>query len=175
MNFICNTAAAWGIFQCETPVTTEVQQAFIEHIAEWGLSYGTQEEFEFRMNLFAAKDAEIKEINSSQDSFTLGHNQFSTWTDFEYKRLLGFKMGPNDTLDEPVEYDATALPDSVDWRAKGAVNAVKNQGQCGSCWAFSATAAIEGAHFLKTGKLLSLAEQQFVDCDTRSYGCNGGW
>jgi cathepsin F len=66
------------------------------------------------------------------------------------------------------------LADSVDWRTKGAVNPVQNQGMCGSCWAFSSTAAIEGAHFLKTGQLLKLSEQQFVDCDKQSSGCNGG-
>jgi len=66
------------------------------------------------------------------------------------------------------------LPASIDWREKGAVNPVQNQGQCGSCWAFSSTAAIEGAHQIKTGNLLKLSEQQFVDCDTKSSGCNGG-
>ena len=78
-------------------------------------------------------------------------------------------------MGEPVEYDASSLPASVDWRTKGAVNAVKDQGQCGSCWAFSATAAVEGAYAIKTGNLLSLSEQQLVDCDTQSQGCNGGW
>jgi len=53
----------------------------------------------------------------------------------------------------------------VDWRTKGAVNPVQNQGQCGSCWAFSSTAALEGAHFLNSGNLLKLSESQFVDCD----------
>ena len=65
-------------------------------------------------------------------------------------------------------------PLAIDWRASGAVNPVQNQGQCGSCWAFSATAAMEGAHFLASGKLLKLSESQFVDCDTVSSGCNGG-
>ena len=76
---------------------------------------------------------------------------------------------------EAVELDETGIPTSVDWTKLGAVNKVKDQGQCGSCWAFSATAAVEGANAIKTGKLLDLSEQQLVDCDTQSHGCNGGW
>jgi len=75
---------------------------------------------------------------------------------------------------EPTYLPTDNLSKSVDWRTKGAVNAVQDQGQCGSCWAFSSTAAMEGAHFLKTGKLIKLAEQELVDCDTQSSGCNGG-
>ena len=67
------------------------------------------------------------------------------------------------------------LADSVDWRTKGAVNPVKYQGHCGSCWAFSATAAIESHHFIATGHLLNLSEQELVDCVTvDSHGCSGG-
>ena len=100
---------------------------------------------------------------------------FSTMTKYEAKRLNGFKMPPTSEIQEPTYLDESNLTDAVDWRAKGAVNAVKDQAQCGSCWAFSATAAIEGEHFIRTGTLLSLSEQQFVDCDTSSYGCQGGW
>ena len=171
---ICKAAAALGIKDlCEEKPAIEA--AFMEHIANHGISYGTQEEYLFRQDIFLKKDAENKVINADPaNTFTVGHNMFSTWTDAEYKRLLGYKAPANATV-EVTELSTVDLPTSIDWRTRGAVNAVKNQGQCGSCWAFSATAAIEGHHAIQQGQLLSLAEQQLVDCDTSCYGCNGGW
>jgi len=79
------------------------------------------------------------------------------------------------TLEESY-VDVEALPTSVDWRNKGAVTPIKNQGQCGSCWSFSTTGVLEGFHFIKSGKLISFSEQQIVDCDTgTNQGCDGGW
>lgn len=66
------------------------------------------------------------------------------------------------------------IPPSKDWRALGAVTPVKDQGTCGACWAFSATGAVEGQFYLKTGKLVSLSEQQLIDCSFANHGCNGG-
>lgn len=178
MNHFCTAAAFLGLNMCENQTALSVvEQSFVQHLAEHGISYGTKEEYNFRLGIYKRKDAENQEINANpENTFTVGHNMFSTWTDDEYKKLLGYR-GPQTLPAEEVveEFNATATPTSIDWRSKGAVNPVKNQGMCGSCWAFSATAAIEGAHFVSTGKLVSLAEQQIVDCDTRDGGCNGGW
>merc|ERR1719163_242830 len=104
-----------------------VMTRFIQHTNDFGLSYGTQEEFEFRMGLWAEKDQLIQEHNAGNHSYTLGHNHMSTWTHEEYKKLLGYK-GTKAVRKEAKMLDTVNLPASVDWRQKGAVNAVKNQG-----------------------------------------------
>jgi hypothetical protein len=174
----CKVASLLGLKGCEKDVEHNVMIKFIQHMNEFGLSFGTKEEFDFRLNLFADKENMIKEHNNPMNnhSYTIGHNHMSTWTHDEYKKLLGYKGGKVQAERKAAKVLSTVdLPTEVDWRSHGAVNAVKNQGQCGSCWAFSATCAVEGAHAIKTGELISLSEQQVVDCDTTSYGCNGGW
>jgi len=150
-----------------------VDFSFIHHVAAHNLSYATVEEFNARKALFIAKDNEINQINADPtNTFTVGHNHMSTWTDAEYKSTLGYKSWSSNVIS--VE-DATPTADSVNWVTAGAVTQVKNQGSCGSCWSFSSTGAMEGAHFIKTGTLLSLSEQELVDCDhIGSQGCNGG-
>lgn len=94
------------------------------------------------------------------------------WTDGEIAKLRG-DLNINEPVIEPTYLDdANSSP--IDWRTKGAVTPVKNQGHCGSCWTFSTTGAMESHHFIQTGKLISLSESQLVDCDTLSHGCNGG-
>jgi C1A family cysteine protease len=158
---------------------------FLEHVAKHGLSYGTTEEYMFRQAIFDANTVEYAKINANpENTFTVGHNFLSTWTKDEYKKLLGFKAPAhalNDKFDgeqvpEPTILSEVGLPDAKDWRSLGAVNAVKNQAQCGSCWAFSATSSMESAQKIqKGGELLSLSEQELVSCDTQCHGCGGGW
>jgi len=160
-----------GFFPAQDNV--ELREKFAAHVEAESLSFGTREEFEFRFEIFQQKDAYIKEVNDSQDSYELGHNMFSTMTEEEAKRWLG---AIPETMDiETAVFDESVTAGSIDWRSNGGVNAVKNQGRCGSCWAFGATAGTEHAHWRASKKLLNLSEQQLVDCDTRSHGCNGGW
>ena len=175
MNIICQAVAYAGIYECDLvpEIDSVLEQKFIDHVAEYGFSYGTNEEYAFRLDQFAKTDAKLQEINSNPENlYKVEHNKFSTMTKEEFKRHLGRK--PAIEHDSVTELATTNLSTSVDWRAKGAVNPVQDQGQCGSCWAFSSTAAMEGEHFIKTGELLKLSEQQFVDCVKTSAGCNGG-
>jgi C1A family cysteine protease len=149
------------------------EQKFFRHIAFHNRYFATKAEYKERLNLFSNYITEMEAHNSGNNTWTMGINEFSDWTVEERKRLTGL-------VGEKKEWnikklDTSNLADSVDWRTKGAVTPVKNQAQCGSCWAFSTTGSLEGAHFVATGKLVSLSEQQFVDCDTKAdQGCNGG-
>ena len=86
MQRFCKAAAYLGFNNlCDEPVSLELEQNFIDHVAQYGLSFGTKEEYEFRFQQYAQKDAEIKEINARETSFRVAHNFMSTWTDYEYK------------------------------------------------------------------------------------------
>jgi len=153
---------------------TSADYKFMEFVTEHGKSYATKAEFEFRANVFKNTLAMVEEHNSQNGTSTVGINFLADMTTDEKKKLNGYKHVEKTTEAELL--DESKLTDSVDWRTKGAVTPVKNQGQCGSCWAFSTTGSIEGAMFQKTGKLESYSEQQLVDCAGAygNYGCNGG-
>ena len=126
------------------------------------------------MEIFAKNDAFIKKTNENPEgSFKLKHNKFSTMTKDEFSRVLG-RLPAKASNAKTVELPTDNLADSINWIEKGAVNPVQDQGECGSCWAFSAVASMEAEHFIKTGELLKLSEQQLVDCDPQSEGCDGG-
>lgn len=162
-----------------TPMSHEDYE-FFRYIAKYGKDYATKEEFDFRNSVFQSNLRHIVESNSRNDlTFSLGINKFADMTNEEFRKRLGRKKNQKlrQSTDDYTFLDEAAIPASVDWRQKGAVNPVQDQGQCGSCWAFSATSAIESAHFIASGKLLKLSEQQFVDCAGGVYqneGCNGG-
>ncbi|KAF6327530.1 hypothetical protein mRhiFer1_008251 [Rhinolophus ferrumequinum] len=118
-----------------------------------------------------------REYSQRKHGFSLAMNAFGDMTNEEFRQVMnGFqnrKQKNGKMFREPI---FAKIPSSVDWREKGYVTPVKNQGQCGSCWAFSATGALEGQMFRKTGKLVSLSEQNLVDCSRSqgNEGCNGG-
>ena len=148
--------------------------------------YASDEDFFAHFEVFKANMRSIIQHNSVPDkNFTLGINQFSDLTSEEFKALYinsGYKKSSSVEVGsygcKTYTSAATSAPASLDWRQKGAVTSVKDQGQCGSCWTFSSTGASEGAWAIATGKLMDLSEQQLVDCATGvsygSHGCNGG-
>ena len=161
MQTLYKSLGAIGIsWQHADPSSLDLKrQEFSEHIIDYGFSYGTKEEFEFRFEQYLKSDEIISSLNSRNLSFTAGHNQFSTFTDAEFSKMLG-KMPSKDRDRNYVHLDESSVTaDSFDWRSKSAVNAVQDQGYCGSCWAFSTIAGFETAHWIKTGKLLKLSEQ----------------
>lgn len=155
-----------------------IRARFSVWLKEHKKSMSTPAEYFHRLQIFAQTDAKIEAHNAQESSYQLGHNQFSHMTEEEFvAKHTGLAL-PEDYERNIVDEDnRLQIPDTLDWRTQGAVNPVKNQASCGSCWAFSATAAIEGAWKLSGHALENLSEQQLVDCSKSfgNQGCNGGW
>merc|ERR1712071_608796 len=144
-----------------------------------GKSY-SESESEFRMRVFLDNRDKVAAHNAlfakGEVTFTLAMNKFGDLLSQEFAALFnGYSSQPRSgaVFMKPENFKA---PSSVDWRSEGYVTPVKDQKQCGSCWAFSAVGALEGQHFRKSGELVSLSEQNLVDCSSRygNAGCNGG-
>jgi KDEL-tailed cysteine endopeptidase len=142
---------------------------------KYGKVYDNPDEHHLRYNIFAENMEKISEWNEGDHNFTLAINEYADMTQQEFSNhFLTLHQLDSNRLKNIVHRNTFSLPDTVDWREKGVVNKIKDQGQCGSCYAFSAVQAIESAWAIKNGKLFSLAEQEIVDCDKVDSGCNGG-
>ncbi|XP_027343842.1 ervatamin-B-like [Abrus precatorius] len=158
-----------------TQLESSVANTFQQWMSQYERSYADVAEKEKRFKIFMRNLEYIENFNNGANkSYVLGLNQFA---DLTYEEFIASRTG----LKLPTLYSTNSVapilnlsdvPPSMDWREKQAVTNVKDQGQCGSCWAFSAVAAMEGIVKIKTGKLISLSEQELVDCNQ---GCGGGF
>ncbi|KAG2708045.1 hypothetical protein I3760_05G173100 [Carya illinoinensis] len=117
-----------------------------------------------RFNVFKENVKHVHKLKLNKFADMTNHEFATTYAGSKVSHNRMFRGGPEDT----------SLPSSVDWRKQGAVTGIRDQGKCGSCWAFSTVVAVEGINQIKTKKLVSLSEQELVDCDTENKGCDGG-
>jgi len=160
-------------------LTGDVMSAFMHFQKTFGKSY-SDVEFPQRLAIFSENLEKANKLNAQQvlqgGDAVHGVTKFMDLSQEEFRRMYANYVPLNSTEHQNIKkFDSENLADAIDWRAKGAVTGVKDQGQCGSCWAFSATEAIESTYFLATGQLIELSPQQITSCDTTDGGCNGGW
>ncbi|XP_078001465.1 procathepsin L-like [Glandiceps talaboti] len=161
-----------------TPVDREWEQWKISH----GKFYSMEEELTRKMkwqNNMKLIRSHNEDFDNGKSSYRLQMNKFGDLDNNEFRQQMNGYRGKSPSKSRGSTFlrpSNVVLPDHVDWRDKGYVTPIKNQEACGSCWAFSTTGSLEGQTFKKTGKLISLSEQQLVDC-SGSYGnmgCGGG-
>jgi cathepsin F len=165
----------------------DVEAKFREFEAKFGKNYAIPER-EARLAIFQNNLMKIDELTQNeQGSASYSHlTPFADLSEEEFSARHGYKGRSQHARSNVATPRMSDLPSDFDWRSQGAVNPIKDQGQCGSCWAFATVANIEGAAFVSTGQLLSLSEQELVDCDTAKgtdthgeafgpdAGCDGG-
>jgi len=179
MKFAATLLAGLGLAHAAIPAAELRQSQFTSWVKEHNKQYST-EEFFSKFSQFAANMEHIEQHNDSGAGWTMAMNAYGDLSADEFKaKYMGYKQVRSEFIRSlnyaPIDENFDA-PDSVDWRTKGAVTPVKDQGQCGSCWAFSTIGSTEGAYQLAGNDLTQFSEQQLVDCATPegNQGCNGG-
>ena len=152
---------------------------FQDYVKQYNKTYSNISEFNNRYNIFSENINKINIINNSSQSYKLGITEYTDMTSDEFSQFYkGFELNYSINHDINVDFEFKVykkLPKQWDWRNhKNIVTHVKDQGSCGSCWAFSAVEAIESAWAIKNNELLVLSEQEILDCDKSDDGCSGG-
>lgn len=150
---------------------------FDAYCGKFNKSYPDHEEYDLRKKTYLKNMETAALMNEyEQGTATYGETKFSDYTRDEFKKFCtSGSMEPKyNPMMKAAEIPTGDIPKAFDWRDHGAVTEVKNQGSCGSCWAFSTTGNIEGQWAIKNQQLVSLSEQELVDCDKIDDGCQGG-
>ena len=150
---------------------SSLETKFATYMAHFNKQYLTSAEYEARLGFFTKTHAAISEHNNKGLSWQLEHNHMSDWTPEERQSLLGYQRRPRK---QTQKLEANDIPETVDWRNLKSVSTIKDQGKCGSCWAFSTTGSIEANTEIQHKEFIPLSEQQLVDCSWWDSGCNGG-
>ncbi|EAR89598.3 papain family cysteine protease (macronuclear) [Tetrahymena thermophila SB210] len=139
---------------------------------KYGFKFADEVQLQYRRSIFYQNKDLVEQLNSENNGTFHTLNAFAIYTKDEFNQLFkGYQKRQKSHLIYSLKGDVAP---SIDWRQKNAVTPVKNQGQCGSCWAFSTVGGLEGAYAIATGNLTSFSEQQIVDCSKANAGCNGG-
>ncbi|KAL3886617.1 hypothetical protein ACJMK2_026601 [Sinanodonta woodiana] len=173
-----------GLVALGLSINIELDNEFEIYKATYNKNYAPEEEL-MRRAIWEQNLQRVQQHNLEADrgvhTYWLGMNEYADMSSEEFVRTMnGYKYDSTKTncgkFTFPRNLQLSDLPATVDWRTKGYVTPIKNQGQCGSCWAFSATGSLEGQHFNKTKQLVSLSEQNLVDCSGKegNMGCEGG-
>jgi len=167
---------------CTTLLTVSMSQSILERFHEWAATHkislpDSDDSFLHMLENWRNNDVIIKETNAKNLTYTLGHNHFSGMNSGEFAELMRFRNNRELFVDGASPFglrgsssvgvsslEVGSLPASVDWRTEGVVSPVQDQGQAGTCYSFSTTAAVETALAIKTGKLTKMSEQEIVDC-----------
>ena len=147
------------------------EKSFISWMRSTNQFY-TGDEYQIRFGIFLTNSRRVNEHNAAKKKFTVSLNKFAAYTPAEYNALLGFKM--DRSLRKESKPSKKSNADSLDWRDKNVVNEIKDQKNCGSCWAFSTIQAAESVNAISTGKLQRYSEQNLIDCVNTCWGCRGG-
>ena len=171
--FLCFTIA-----KTTSPIGFKYFDHYNRHLKKYNKYYDTTADYWTHYYAFESNMDRIEEHNSRESSWKLGENNFTDLTFEDFKQVYLGSNPTKSTKNYPLFIKGNlSNVTNVDWRVEGLVTGIKDQKQCGSCWAFSAVGSMEGAHAKKTGNLVSLSEQNLVDC-SQNYGCegcSGGW